>query len=494
MRRAGGLLLILLLAGCAAPQPEAEPTGRPTTAIPAPDAVAVAPGSVPPSTPSLASSPSVRAGPIPFLRHTRSASFEPTIEIADDGSIYMTALVEGVLERQGSTVLRSTDEGRTWSDIGPSLPAGAPARPYTGDPVLTLDRELGRLYLVDAGYTYAGANCLLVRWTDDGGAVWGSSLACGGGVHDHPTVVVAKSRFFPTTSDANVVHACVNRLVDAACTRSLDGGRTWGPMRPLVFLDPSGDLAERGLCATLTGPLAASSDGTLALGQACLDGPPMVAVSRDDGVTWDLRVVSAAGATRIGPIPSHDVVTAFDAAGVLHATWIQDGLPVLSSSADLGATWMPIVALSSPDVTAADFPALAGRDGRVAFAYIATAIVGGYNGRALDDEDAWEGATWDAYVGTLDADGTISISRANVAEDPIARGLCGGTRCDHASDASATTLRLRGIGDFLDVAVGADGRPWAAFVDTCTRACITDPSTLLDEEKGAVAGRDEAEG
>jgi hypothetical protein len=63
--------------------------------------------------------------------------------------------------------------------------------------------------------------------------------------------------------------------------------------------------------------------------------------------------------------------------------------------------------------------------------------------------------TWNGYLAiTLDAlseDPLFFTASVNDPEDPLARGDCGPYQC-------------AGVGDFLDMRIGPDGTPWAAFV------------------------------
>jgi hypothetical protein len=57
----------------------------------------------------------------------------------------------------------------------------------------------------------------------------------------------------------------------------------------------------------------------------------------------------------------------------------------------------------------------------------------------------------------------------NNDNDPMALGACGPRRCYEAYD-------------FIDVVVGFDGEPWAAFADSCTAAC----QAPVTQKSGAV--------
>ena len=61
------------------------------------------------------------------------------------------------------------------------------------------------------------------------------------------------------------------------------------------------------------------------------------------------------------------------------------------------------------------------------------------------------------------------------AGDPLARGACGKTRCGPGGAQ---------MGDFIDAVIAPDGRPYAVFVDVCSKACVTDPKVHKD---GALA-------
>jgi len=95
------------------------------------------------------------------------------------------------------------------------------------------------------------------------------------------------------------------------------------------------------------------------------------------------------------------------------------------------------------------------------------------------DPPEWANATWNAYLGVVvNATGespVIQTVSANDLTDPLARGLCGHTRC-------------HGMNDFIDVVIDKDGRPWAAFVDDCVDKCAAMGGTAADRTKGPGAG------
>lgn len=398
-------------------------------------------------------------------------SFEPTLGVNAEGVMFMTAFAEGTRQ---PTVVRSRDQGLTWEDVGPRLPTGHRNPPITGDPYVYVDPGTGRVFTSDLQL------CNYMSWSDDEGATWFTHpLPCGHPVSfdDHQTLVAAKPRALPTVGYDNVLYYCINRIVDAACATSLNGGLTWGPFIPTW---PTG--LE---CGNLHGHVVASAEGIVYLGNGGCDGGPQVAWSEDDGLTWSRATISDK------PSDDHEVSLAVDEAGHVHALWISDGLPLLASSLDGGRTWTDARMVGAPGVTASDFPAIAaGAQGRLVVAYVATAVEGGYEGKTLggsgvigdpqDDSGAedWADASWNAYMGlvTLDAEGNVTrieTVTANDPADPVARGVCGRTRCF-------------GIGDFIHAEVAPDGRPWVAFVDVCTKACVDDAKVQHDDPMGFV--------
>ncbi|MEA3202670.1 MAG: hypothetical protein QOI63_336, partial [Thermoplasmata archaeon] len=354
------------------------------------------------------------------------------------------------------------------------------------------DAVTGRLYATDL----TSYSCMSVAASDDQGEHWlanpaGCSVTAG--FIDHPSVVAARPRLLPTLFPT-LLHVCFNALTDARCTRSLDGGLTFGPTRPLVFLPSvAGATPDKACTHAITGRLQASPDGTvwLPVVDACTR-QPMVGVSRDDGLTWTARTVPTDRLADLEGRDAHEAAVAIDAGGRASILWISGGLPYVAASGDLGATWTPARLVAPPEVTATDLPAIAaGAAGHVAVAYIGSTIPGGYAGRPITaplalvpnpqaNPDDWRDATWNAYVGVLDAGGNATTWTANDPADPLARGACGRILC--APDSGPL-----GMGDFIGLVLDGQGRPWASFVDACTQACASTPGSGDDRNEGLVA-------
>ncbi|MHB8634473.1 MAG: sialidase family protein [Thermoplasmatota archaeon] len=385
---------------------------------------------------------------------TGFTSGEPTIGVSKEGRLFVTAVTfQGSVPGQPRTdILRSEDGGRNWTDISPML-GGQKSHPITGDPMLYMDSDTGRLFDIDQ----IEVGCDYVSSTDDNGATWTPPTAgCPFPPSDHQTIATALPSTLPASPlYAKHVFACINQISDTECERSVDGGMTFqATTPPFRGIDEKQAVNANGdfICSGLVGHLKTSAKGVLFLPKDHCRSP-LVAVSADEGVTWTV--------TQVAKTPvADDPTMAVDASGVAYYAWVaEDGSLLLSTSKDQGVTWSPPVDVRAPGLTATNLPALAaGGDGRLALAYYGTSAKGGY--KAINAQDAnVDNVTWDGYLAEItnatSPTPTVLTARINPQNDPLVRGTCGPGRC-------------RGVFDFIDVQVDHEGRPWAAFVDTCT--------------------------
>ncbi len=408
-----------------------------------------------------------------IIQPEEGALFEPTIGVTSDGTLFVSNW-GGQFGTEWSSILRSTDDGRSWEDVtGKVGPASSP--PQSNDPYVYVDQDTDRVYNLDM----QGLSCNFIRWSDDGGDTWTANpLGCGATpLLDHPTLFAGEPTTLMPTGYENVVYLCVNRVADSACSVSLDGGLTWTPFTP-VFPGADAERAESpadpwdGFCGGLHAHGTTGPDGTAYLpkGQC---GVPSVAISQDNGMTWETVAIS-----EDVMVDGHEVAFAVDDEGNAFAFWIsQDLQPTLAASTDGGLTWSDAVNVAPEGLTLADKPTLAaGSNGSIALAYIGT------DADADTYEDVPAEAGWNAYITTIvdatEADPVIMTTTANTPTDPIARGVCGGERC-WGEEGGA-------LGDFIDVTIDDEGRPWAAFVDVCTEECVTDPTAGNDVGVGFV--------
>ena len=415
--------------------------------------------------------------------HTGLPASEPTIGILSDGTVFMTAnkvnptcAAAGCPPlpyanfNAGPTLVRSTDQGQTWEDVFPKLPTGDSYKLRTWDPYVFVDRDTDRVFMDDI----YPIGCGFMSWSDDAGQSWGHNPAsCGNpNVNDHQTIGTGKPRVLPTVGYDNIVYRCVNNLLLTECAVSLTGGQTFLPQVP---------VAPDSGCGGITGHLESDPEGRVYLPMEC--NGPAVAITEDDGQTWRIVTISEEQS-----LHGLHVDMAVDEAGNVYALWEHESLPYFAFSTDQGETWSEPVMVGAPGVTMIKFNAIAaGAPGKVAFAYVGTTIPGATElppaqcgalpALPCTNPEEWASATWNAYVATIEdafaPELVIQTVTANDPADPLARGACAD--------------RCHGMTDFIDIQIGADGRPWASFVDVCVAECVSDPTVLFDGNLGLAA-------
>lgn len=387
---------------------------------------------------------------------------EPTVGVDPKGRAFYAAAAYEPVPR--TTVLRSTDDGRTWTPTSPHLPVAGPYDPpATLDPMLHVDEVTGRVFNAD---NYAG--CLWISFSDDAGETWERNpVACDRPVLDHQSLATAP---FPAALASqrgaypNVVWYCVGMLlhVAAICHRSLDGGRTWALTSEPAF--PGFDPAGGGLCNMYTGPIRADEQGTLYVPKGHC-GQPWLAVSSDGGDTWRRTRVS----DQLPQAYDHTGV-AVDDAGNVYYVWMdqQHRLPWMAVSRDGGATFGQPLMIAPPGVAEVNFPAVvAGEAGRVAVSFPATTVA---------DRNSQDRVWLNYTLVTTDALATEPLfvsTTASPADDPVRRGVCGPGRCS-------------GLFDFQGMVIAPhDGSLWEAIGDNCTTAACRTNSTWIVETNTA---------
>ena len=375
---------------------------------------------------------------------------EPTVGVDKAGNAFVAA---GTFDGPGIVVpqtyiMKSTDGGNTWAKTSPTLPTGNAQPPVTLDPYVYTDEETGRVFNPEL---YAG--CTYMNISDDAGKSWiPNPVACGSFVNDHQTIAVgnppaALKPLMPGVYP-NAMYYCFNRVADASCSRSLDGGLTFQPTANPAFL--GFDPAAGGLCGGLHGHIDVGPEGNVYLPKGHC-GKPTLATSTDGGTTWTRTVVS-----NIPAASTHLAVEADDAGNVYFLFWGRDDrLPYLAISRDGGKTFGPAKMVAPPGVREVNFPILtAGEAGRVSIAFPGTT--------GTPDQKL---RPWNHYMVVTEnalADQPVFLSTtANPLSDPILRGDCGPGRCGP-------------LWDFQDMQISpAGGEFWAAVADGCVKACAT---------------------
>jgi hypothetical protein len=397
-------------------------------------------------------------------------SFEPTIGATANGDLYFSITPgSGVAIGWSASTAKSTDGGKTWTDIGPTA-GGETLPPETNDPYIYVDPGTGRIFQFHMSPILT---CSISSYSDDGGETWTTNpVGCAPtGVWDHQTMVAAKPRTVETSGYPNVLVQCVNAVYALMCARSLDGAFTWQPVPPLYI----NDYAATEGCGAQTGHLTAGPDGTIYIPTSVCGTNPSAFVSKDDGETWTLSVMSKTDTPFVDPSVS------VDSKGNVYGTWIDNkGFLSMAVSRNDGKSWSKPVEVARG--WTANMPVIvAGDPGKIAIAYPATDdLQKGYRTKGYSmsggDPEVTRGVSWGGNITTstnaLDAKPKFDTV-VTTGKDPLGRGaMCGAaTRCN---------IQI----DFIEAVIGPDGRPYAAFIDGCTGQCAESAAMPNDPGTG----------
>lgn len=359
-------------------------------------------------------------------------TFEPTLGITSTGSMFFTNY-RGTGD--GTHIIKGINYGQEWEDVGPFNPVFPTTGqvPSSNDPYVYVDKWTDRVVKFDMHALTA----MFVEYSDDDGSSWSVPLSAEGyySPQDHQSIAsmpdVNGIGFHET-----IYVFCINTgssAVGPQCSRSLNGGVTWDIQRPGY---PIGEPQ----CSGLHGHVAGGSDGSVYRGNPSCEGPAVYR-SLDGGYTWTEHTISTTVGMQDG-WHNHEVAVAVDEGGNVHTTWIAtDNMPYYAYSRDQGDTWSEPMMIAAPGVNQTGFPTIfAGDEGRVALGYI-----GLQNGQS----------GWNGYMAVLtDAFNEyplITSVSVNLFEDPLDSSEdCGNVRCG-------------GFGDFIDIEIDDEGRPWIAL-------------------------------
>jgi hypothetical protein len=339
----------------------------------------------------------------------------------------------------------------TWSDRSAGLPKCTSVASL--DPILYTDHTTGRTF-----ESQLAGKTALTCMSDDDGATW--TPTGGSGINsgvDHQTL---GGGAFHTgapgglTAYPHAVYYCSQDIADASCAVSRDGGLTYGPAVPMYSLLD---------CGGLHGHVKVAADGTVYVPNKGCGSNQAVAVSEDNGLSWNVRKVPTST-----PGDS-DPSVGIGANGTIYLGYQNsDGHPRIAVSHDKGKTWAHDQDVGrSFGIQNSVFPAVvAGDDNRAAFAFLGTPTGGNYQ-----DAARFKGV-WHLYVATTFDGGKSWVTADATPKDPVQRGsICtAGTTCGND----------RNLLDFNDVTIDKKGRVLVAIADGCTGACVASGPNNFD--------------
>lgn len=383
---------------------------------------------------------------IPCLLTTVWGTGEPSIGLTSDGTLFIYPAFQAPNEAlsdaeqfTGMGMARSQDEGESFERLHSEV-AGAPGanfHPYTADPFMYVDPYTDRVFMEDLAIP--PFNCANLSYTDDDGETWEQTLG-GCLVWDH----VGYGSGPATVSDPDwpvVIQRCAITLFAttlasqaSGCQKTLDGGATWQPPGdPAFFGGPDGLPYVPSTCHGAVHHVFVDHRGWTWLGRDWCGTGPWIALSKDEGATWEHLHVHP------DPLVWHDVGVGVDAAGTAYAFWISnDDRPLLSVSKDDGATWSDPWDIAPPGLlTAGNANIAPGGAGKAAFSYAGT----------FEGMEGVYAVLASGYL--LDTDEPVFVS--GVPAEPVnAAGDCSGGLCS-------------GQADFLDASAGPDGTVWGSY-------------------------------
>jgi fibronectin type III domain protein len=317
------------------------------------------------------------------------------------------------------------------------------------DPIGFTDRQTGRVF---AGQLTLLSPTCKTSYSDDDGLTWvpteGSGIpssvdhqTIGGGPFHQP---LTRPKDIPGLYP-NAVYYC-SQLPDAACSRSDDGGLTFGPTVPV-------DMGFE--CGGLHGHLKVGPDGTAYLPNNSCGGTGATIVSEDNGITWTIRKVRSASQDTYASSALQDPAVGIDNNNRVYFVMASaSSAAAVAVSDDHGNSWRNIY-----DVGAAyglkniAYPAAVAADaGRAAVAFYGTTTPGNAQGPSFN-------GVWHLYIAhTFDGGNTWTTSDAT-PNAPMQRGCIwmggGASIC-------------RNLLDFFDMTVDKQGRVQVGYVNGCS--------------------------
>ena len=269
------------------------------------------------------------------------------------------------------------------------------------DPILHTDYYSGRTFVSQlrsepAGPLLVGANSYFA-FTDDDGATWSpGQLDPPEGSYDHQTVAGGPypAALAPVLGNplnkGSAVYYCAQAVI-GLCARSDDGGMTFGRATPAYNLAVDG-------CGGIHGHVRVGPDGTVYLPHRDCGASQALSVSTTAGVVWTVHPVPDASVrTQLANDPSFAISS--DSKTGYFCYNNADGEPMVAVTHDQGTTWDASVPIGAgPGIQESVFvEAIAGDADRAACGFVGTTTDG--NPEALDFEGVWHAYIAHTYDG-----------------------------------------------------------------------------------------------
>lgn len=331
----------------------------------------------------------------------------------------------------------------------------------TLDPILLGDPATGRVWAMQLTGGQSATD-----YSDDDGESWtpvlSGGIASGAdhqgmGVGPYPTTGLGS--LIPHPLYPNAVYYCSQDVATAFCSRSDDGGVTYGPIIPIYDSVIS-------KCVGLHGHPQVAPDGTVYVpNKGCgLDTPVLgngfvnAVVSEDAGITWNIRKVpDSTGAL----VSKGDPGVAIDKNNKVYLAYqnLNNNHLHVAVSSNRGLNWAPSVDVGAlAGVNYSVFPAVvAGDSGRAAVVFFGST----YNGPSTDYQSMDFPGVWYLYVATT-YDGGATWFVANGTPDNPIQGAFGGI---------GSGGDPRNHYDFIDATIDPQGRVIAANSIGCSASC-----------------------
>ncbi len=330
------------------------------------------------------------------------------------------------------------------------------------DPILFTDSQTNRTFVSQL----LPSKVSLMSFTDNDGDTWTPSQGAGinSGV-DHQTVgggpyarnadgsfkgVVVRN---PAITYPNAVYYASQDIGVAEIARSDDGGITFGAAVPMY------DITQ---CGGLHGHIKVAPDGTVYVPNKNCGGQQAVAVSEDNGLTWNIRKIPGSKGGRT------DGSVGIGSDGTIYVGYANgDGTPRIAVSHDKGRTFENDQNVGFyQGINNTVFPAVtAGDPDRAAFFFLGTTTPGSA-ATGTDQTSPYVNAVWYGYISTTYDGGRTWVTVNATPNDPVQRGVVctNGTTCPSGT---------RNLLDFNDMEVDKQGRAVAGLADGCiTESCI----------------------